>query len=78
MCKFDIKVYPPPPPPRKRGGVVLLTLDFGNCFSQFFLFFAFFDFNQIQIQRIFKEKQNELRQKLTLKKKSGKFFKIIK
>ena len=49
-----------------------------NWFFQVFLFFAFFDFNQIQIQRIFKETQDELRQNSHLKKTSGKFFKIIK
>ena len=45
-----------------------------NWFSQVFFVFAFFDFNQIQIQLIFKEKQNELRQKLTFKKKIWEIF----
>ena len=45
-----------------------------NWFFQFFFVFAFFDFNQIQKQLIFKEKQNELRQKLTFKKKIWKIF----
>ena len=43
-------------------------------FPKFFLFLAFFDFNQIQNQLIFKEKQNELRQKLTFKKKIWEIF----
>ena len=45
-----------------------------NWFSQVFFAFAFFDFNQIQNQLIFKEKQNELRKKLTSKKKIWEIF----
>ena len=51
------------------------TCNFAELFfPSFFFVFALFDFSQIQIQRIFKEKQNELRQKLTFKKKIWEIF----